>query len=57
LYHHNPNYGVLARIVEVTSGERFSDYLYTDLFAPLNMRHTVNVITSAETARVADTTL
>ena len=54
VYHYfNPNYGVLARIVEVVSGERFSDYLHTHLFAPLNMRHTMNVITSAETSQVA----
>ncbi len=54
-YHYfNPNYGVLARIVEVTSGERFSDSLHAHLFVPLNMRHTMNIITSAETERVAE---
>jgi hypothetical protein len=53
-YHYfNPNYGVLARIVEVTSGEPFTAYLRTHIFAPLHMDDTTNVITSAETPRVA----
>jgi CubicO group peptidase (beta-lactamase class C family) len=44
----NANYGVLARIVEVVSGQPFSEYLQTHIFVPLQMVRTINVITSDE---------
>ena len=48
-YHYfNPNYGVLARLVEVVSGQAFSDYLEERVFAPLAMDRTRSVITSTE---------
>lgn len=53
-HYSNANYGVLARVVEVVSGQPFSDYLQTHLFAPLQMENTVNVITSDEVPGRAD---
>ena len=47
------NYAVLTRIVEVTSGEPFTEYLRNHIFVPLAMKDTTNVITSAETSQVA----
>jgi CubicO group peptidase (beta-lactamase class C family) len=47
------NYAVLARIVEVTSGQPFTAYLRNHVFTPLAMTNTTNVITSTETSRVA----
>lgn len=47
------NYAVLARLVEVRSGEPFTEYLRNHIFTPLAMKDTTNVITSAETSRVA----
>jgi hypothetical protein len=44
----NANYGVLARIVEVVSGQPFSEYVQTHIFMPLQMARTINVITSDE---------
>lgn len=49
----NLNYQILARLVEVVSGEPFSSYLQHHIFAPLQMTQTVNVLTSAETAQKA----
>jgi CubicO group peptidase (beta-lactamase class C family) len=48
------NYQVLARVVEVVSGQSFTDYLHTHLFAPLQMMQTVNVLTSFEVTHTAD---
>lgn len=45
----NPNYEVLARLVEVASGEDFDDYLQRHVFTPLGMADTVSV-TRAEDA-------
>jgi CubicO group peptidase (beta-lactamase class C family) len=42
-HYHNPNYQVLAKIVESASKETFSDYLQKHLFGPLQMGHTSNV--------------
>lgn len=42
------NYQILARLVEVASGQPFSDYLQTHIFTPLHMTNTVNVISSFE---------
>lgn len=36
----NTGYFLLSRVVERVSGERFGDYLRTQLFEPLGMRHT-----------------
>jgi CubicO group peptidase (beta-lactamase class C family) len=48
-YHYfNPNYGVLARVVEVVSGQPFSDYLERHIFAPLEMQETISVVTVQE---------
>lgn len=40
--YHNPNYHVAARLVEVASQERFSDYLQKHIFSPLQMTHSSN---------------
>ncbi len=42
-HYHNPNYQVLARLVEVVSGESFPVYLDKNIFIPLNMSNTVSV--------------
>ncbi len=48
-YHYfNPNYGTLARVVEVVSGQPFSEYLETRIFEPLDMQHTVSAVTFQE---------
>jgi CubicO group peptidase (beta-lactamase class C family) len=41
--YHNPNYTVLARLVEVTSGLSFSAYMRTNIFLPLDMTDTATV--------------
>lgn len=54
-YHYfSPNYGTLARVVEVVSGQPFSEYLETRVFAPLGMQHTLSVVTSAEGKQKAE---
>ena len=52
-YYTDLNYAVLARIVEATGGEPFTEYLRNHIFVPLAMKDTTNVITSAETSQVA----
>jgi CubicO group peptidase (beta-lactamase class C family) len=47
-HYHNPNYAVLARLVEVVSGQPFDFYLQTNVFAPLDMAHTRSAATSDE---------
>lgn len=42
-HYHNPNYQVLARLVEVVSGESFPTYLDKNIFIPLKMKHTVSL--------------
>ncbi len=44
----NPNYEVLARVVEVVSQQPFSAYLQTHIFTPLQMSRTLNATTSAD---------
>ncbi|MEH2003297.1 MAG: serine hydrolase domain-containing protein [Nostoc sp.] len=44
----NPNYGVLAQVVEVVSQHPFSAYLQTHIFTPLQMLRTLNATTSAD---------
>lgn len=46
----DPNYAVLARLVEVVSGEPFDAYLASNVFEPLRMRSTVSVVTSTDFA-------
>jgi CubicO group peptidase (beta-lactamase class C family) len=53
-HYFDPNYQVLARVVEVVSGEPFSDYLQTHIFASLQMAHTFNAITATEAKQRAD---
>ncbi|MEZ4864902.1 MAG: serine hydrolase domain-containing protein [Caldilineaceae bacterium] len=51
-YHYfNVNYQILARLVEVVSDQPFSTYLQREIFTPLQMEHTVNLITSADLAQ------
>lgn len=54
-YHYfSPNYGVLARVVEVVSEQPFSEYLDAQIFSPLAMEDTLSVITSTEGKHTAD---
>ncbi|MEC0128940.1 serine hydrolase domain-containing protein [Paenibacillus pabuli] len=46
--YHNPNYVLLANLVENVSGERFSDYLKKHIFVPLGMNHTFSVSTTQQ---------
>lgn len=46
--YHNPNYVLLANLVENVSGERFSDYLNKHIFQPLGMNHTFSVSTTQQ---------
>ncbi|RKN86302.1 serine hydrolase domain-containing protein [Paenibacillus ginsengarvi] len=46
--YHNPNYVLLANLVESVSGERFSDYLDHHVFKPLGMNHTYSVDTTQQ---------
>jgi len=47
-HYFNPNYEVLARVVEVVSQQPFSAYLQTHIFTPLQMSRTFNATTSAD---------
>jgi CubicO group peptidase (beta-lactamase class C family) len=49
----DPNYAVLARVVEVASGKSFGEYLRDRVFGPLKMGHTTSVLTSGEAPRAA----
>lgn len=48
--YHNPNYHVAARLVEVTSGLPFSEYLDRQVFDPLGMADTSSVATAGTRA-------
>ncbi|MBD1997871.1 beta-lactamase family protein [Leptolyngbya sp. FACHB-541] len=52
-HYFNPNYDVLARVVEVVSGQPFSDYLRSHIFAPLQMLQTFHATTMAEAQQQA----
>jgi CubicO group peptidase (beta-lactamase class C family) len=52
-HYHNPNYEVLARLVEVVGGEPFSEYLRAHVFDRLGMTETRNIVTLADAASVA----
>jgi CubicO group peptidase (beta-lactamase class C family) len=47
-HYFNPNYSVLAHVVEVVSGESFDHYMARHVFQPLGMSHTLSVVTSRE---------
>jgi CubicO group peptidase (beta-lactamase class C family) len=49
----DPNYAVLARLVEVVSGKPFGAYLRDSVFGPLEMADTTSVLTSEEVPREA----
>lgn len=49
----DPNYAILARVVEVASGEPFGEYLRNRVFSPLEMVDTTSVLTSEEAPRAA----
>jgi CubicO group peptidase (beta-lactamase class C family) len=53
-HYFEPNYQVLAQVVEVVSGEPFSDYLQAHIFAPLQMAYTFNAMTATEAKQRAD---
>lgn len=44
----NPNYWVLARLVEVVSGLPFEDYLKQNIFIPLGMNETLSTINTSD---------
>ena len=46
-HYFDPNYQLLARLVEVVSGQPFDVYLREHVFAPLAMRDTLSAVTSA----------
>lgn len=50
-HYFDPNYQLLARMVEVVTGERFGTHLRERVFDPLGMRDTVAADTAADAAR------
>ena len=50
-HYFDPNYQVLARLVEVVSGQAFDGYLQQHVFRPLAMRSSVSASTSVLTAQ------
>lgn len=52
-HYFDPNYQVLARLVEVVSGQAFDTYLQQHVFVPLAMRNTASGLTSAISAQSA----
>ena len=54
-YHYfSPNYGTLAWLVEVVSGQPFSEYLNEHVSSPLEMSDSLSVVTSTEGMQEAD---
>jgi CubicO group peptidase (beta-lactamase class C family) len=47
-HYFNPNYDVLARVVEVVSGQSFEEWLRSHIFTPLRMSQTFYATTMAE---------
>lgn len=47
-YYSNPNYWILARLVEVVSGIEFPQYLKNKIFTPLGMDDTLSAINSGD---------
>jgi CubicO group peptidase (beta-lactamase class C family) len=52
-HYFDPNYAVLARLVEVVSARPFPAYLRAHLFAPLAMTATTSVVTAAQAPSAA----
>ncbi len=52
-HYFDPNYQVLARLVEVVSGQSFDAYLQAHIFTPLAMRATMSGVTSDDAAKRA----
>lgn len=52
-HYFDPNYQVLARLVEVVSGQSFDAYLQAHVFTPLAMRETMSAVTSDDAAKRA----
>jgi CubicO group peptidase (beta-lactamase class C family) len=46
--YHNPNYQVLAKIVNNVSHQTFADYLHKNIFSPLNMTATYDVVNTKD---------
>ena len=53
-HYFNPNYDVLARVVEVVSGQFFGEYLRSHIFTPLQMSQTFHATTMAESLQCGD---
>ncbi|MBD2408908.1 beta-lactamase family protein [Leptolyngbya sp. FACHB-402] len=53
-HYFNPNYDVLARVVEVVSGQSFGEYLRSHIFIPLQMSQTFHATTMAEALQRGD---
>lgn len=53
-HYFNPNYDVLARVVEVVSGQSFGEYVRSHLFTPLQMSQTFHATTMAEALQQGD---
>jgi CubicO group peptidase (beta-lactamase class C family) len=49
----DPNYAVLARVVETVSGKPFGAYLREQVFAPMEMADTTSILTAGEAPRAA----
>lgn len=47
-HYFNPNYDVLARVVEVVSNQSFAEYLRSHIFTPLQMAQTFHATTMTE---------
>jgi CubicO group peptidase (beta-lactamase class C family) len=47
-HYFNPNYDVLARVVEVVIGQSFGEYLQSHIFTPLQMSQTFHATTMTE---------
>ncbi len=53
-HYFNPNYDILARVVEVVSCQPFSEYLRSHIFTPLQMSQTFHATTMTEAQQRAD---
>ncbi len=51
-HYHNPNYQVLARLVEAVGGVDFDEYLHRHVFGPLGMDSSRSVVTTADFAGI-----
>jgi CubicO group peptidase (beta-lactamase class C family) len=52
-HYFNPNYAVLARLIEVATGRPFQAYLDAHVFAPLAMTRTTSVVTAGQAPSAA----